>query len=251
MKLKNQVAIITGSSQGIGRGYAHRLAEDGATVIIADLNEEKGKQVQEELEQEGYRAKFIKVDVSDEKNVQEMAEQVEKEFGRVDILVNNAAIFSTIKMKPFEEISLEEWSKVIDVNLTGVFLTCKSVVPVMRKCKYGRIINISSGTVLSGRPNYLHYVSTKSAVIGFTRALAREVGKDNITVNTVSPGPIYTEVERDTVSPEQKELMLRQQCIQREGTPQDVTGIISFLCSEEAGYMSGQMLLVDGGKGMH
>ncbi len=251
MKLANKVAIVTGSSQGIGRGYALRLAQDGAKIVIADVNEEKGVNVQNELRAHGYEAQFIKVDVSDEDSVQRMAEETARVFGRIDILVNNAAIFSTIKMKPFEEISLKEWNLIMNVNLTGVFLCCQAVVPYMRQNKFGRIINISSGTALSGRPNYLHYVTTKSGIIGFSRALAREVGNDSITVNTVAPGPIYTEVERETVSKEQAEAMIKQQCIQRSGTPDDMVGIISFLCSDEAGYISGQMMLVDGGKGMH
>lgn len=251
MKLKDRVAIVTGGSQGIGRGYAFRLAEDGAKVVIADVNEEKGLNVQKELEDRGHQAMFVKVDVANEASVQQMVDKVVDRFGAIDILVNNAAIFSTIKMQPFEEITLDEWNKVINVNLTGVFVCCQKVVPVMRKQNWGRIINVSSGTVLSGRPHYLHYVASKSAIIGFSRALAREVGNHSITVNTIAPGPTYTEVDRETVSPEQKAAMLKQQCIQRPATPEDMVGVVSFLCTEDASFMSGQMLLVDGGKGMH
>jgi 3-oxoacyl-[acyl-carrier protein] reductase len=251
MRLKDRVAIITGASQGIGRGYAFRLAQEGAKIIIADINDEKGQNVEAELKAQGYAAKYIRVDVSNKTSVQQMVATTVETFGTVDILVNNASVFSTIKMKPFEELSLEEWNKVIDVNLTGVFLCSQAVVPVMRKQKSGRIINIASGTVLWGKPYYIHYVSSKAGVAGFTRALAREVGNDNITVNTVAPGPTYTEVERDSVSPAQAEAMLKQQCIQRKATPDDLTGTVAFLCSDDAAFISGQMMLVDGGKGMH
>ena len=251
MRLKEKVVIITGGSQGIGRGYARRLAEEGAKVVIADINDEKGYQVEKELGDKGYTAKYIKVNVADKESVQQMVDTAVKEFGTIDILINNASVFSTIKMKPFEEISLEEWNKVITVNLTGVFLCSQAVVPVMRKQKKGRIINISSGTILAGRPYYIHYVSSKAGVAGFTRALAREVGNDNITVNTVAPGPTYTEIERDSVTPEQAQAMLKQQCIQRPATPDDIAGTIVFLSSDDSSFISGQMILVDGGKGMH
>jgi 3-oxoacyl-[acyl-carrier protein] reductase len=251
MKLKDKVAIITGASQGIGRGYAFRLADDGAKIVIADINEVKGNQVKNELTDLGHEAIFVKVDVSNKESVTTMAETVLKEFGQIDILVNNASIFSTIKMKPFEELSLEEWNLVMNVNVTGMFLCCQAIVPIMKKQKDGRIINISSGTVFSGRPYYIHYVTSKSGVVGFTRALAREVGDHNITVNTIAPGPTYTEVERETVSSEQAEAMLKQQCIKRPATPDDMSGVLSFLCSEDASFISGQLMLVDGGKGMH
>lgn len=251
MRLKDRVAIITGASQGIGKGYALRLAEEGAKVVIADINDEKGQNVETELKEKGYAAKYVRVDVSDKDSVQHMVNATIQEFGTIDILVNNASIFSTIKMKPFEEISLDEWNKVIGVNLTGVFLCSQAVVPVMRKQKKGRIINIASGTILSGRPYYIHYVSSKAGVAGFTRALAREVGNDNITVNTLAPGPTYTEVDRDSVTPQQAEAMLKQQCIQRKATPDDMTGTVVFLSSDDASFISGQMILIDGGKGMH
>lgn len=251
MSLENRVAIVTGGSQGIGRGYVQRLAQDGAKVVIADVNEEKGGIVEKELHDSGHEAMFVQVDVTNPQSVANMVDAVTERYGTIDILVNNAAIFSTIKMKPFEEISLDEWNKVVNVNLTGLFVCSQAVVPVMRKQKWGRIINVSSGTVLSGRPFYIHYVSSKAGVVGFTRALAREVGNDHITVNTIAPGPTYTEVERETVSPEQAQAMLNQQCIKRPATPTDMVGVVSFLCSEDASFISGQMFLVDGGKGMH
>ncbi|MCL6592432.1 MAG: 3-oxoacyl-ACP reductase FabG [Alicyclobacillus sp.] len=251
MNLQGRVAIVTGAAQGIGAAYAKRLAESGAAVVVADWNEEKGMAVTETLRQAGHRADFCHTDVASEESVQALTSYALKQFGQIDLLINNAAIFSTLEMKPFEQISLEEWERVLAVNLTGVFLCCKAVVPAMRQRKYGRIINISSGTVLSGRPYYLHYVATKAGVAGLTRALAREVGKDNITVNTIAPGQTRTEVQRATVTAEQARQTMSQRCIQREQTPEDLVGMVAFLCSDEASFITGQFILIDGGRGMH
>jgi 3-oxoacyl-[acyl-carrier protein] reductase len=246
VKAKDKVAIITGAGQGLGRAYALRLAKEGAKVVVAELNPEKGKAVADEA-----KGLFVRTNVADEASVQAMARQAVDAYGRIDILVNNAAIFSTLKMRPFWEIPLAEWDELMGVNVRGVWLAAKAVVPQMRKQRSGRIVNISSGAVLMGRPNYLHYVASKGAVISMTRAMARELGEFGINVNAITPGAVYTEIPRETVTPEQREAMIRAQSIKRAAAPQDLEGTVVFLCSDDAAFITGQTINVDGGLNFH
>ena len=246
MKAKDKVAIITGAGQGLGRAYALRLAQEGARVVVAELNADKGKAVAQEA-----KGLFVRTNVADEASVQAMARQAVDAYGRIDILVNNAAIFSTLKMRPFWEIALAEWDELMGVNVRGVWLAAKAVVPQMRKQRSGRIVNISSGVVWMGRPNYLHYVASKGAVISMTRAMARELGEFGINVNAITPGAVYTEIPRETVTPEQREAMIRAQSIKRAAAPQDLEGTVVFLCSDDAAFITGQTLNVDGGLNFH
>jgi NAD(P)-dependent dehydrogenase (short-subunit alcohol dehydrogenase family) len=163
------------------------------------------------------------------------------------VLVNNAAIFSTLKMRPFDEIPIDEWQRVIDVNLSGCFFAARAVVGAMREVGWGRIINISSGSVFVGSPNYLHYVASKSALMGMTRAMSRELGADGITVNTVQPGGTFTEIERETVTAEGKEKLIAMQAIHRPEVPTDLAGLVLFLATEAASFITGQAIAVDGG----
>lgn len=247
MRLKDKVAIVTGGGQGIGRAFCLRLSQEGAKVIIADINLTKAKNVEEEVKKEGLEAKAVSVDVSNEQSVFEMVKECFDFYGRIDILINNAAIFSTIKMKKMEDISVEEWDSIMSVNLKGVFLCCKAVVPIMKKQGNGRIINMSSGAVYLGRPNYIHYVTSKAGVLGFSGSLAREVGEYNITVNSITPGPTYTEVPRETVTEEQKQQMLKMQALKRFQIPGDLVGTIVFLCSDDSSFITGQVFNIDGG----
>lgn len=247
VRLKDKVAIVTGAGQGIGRAYALRFVQEGARVVIADIREDNARSVAQEVQDSGGQGLAVQVDVSDPQSVWEMVHQAVERFGRVDVLVNNAAIFSTIKMKPFEEITLNEWERLMSVNLTGSFLCCQAVASHMRECKQGRIINVSSGVVLMGRPWYAHYVASKAGIIGLTRALANELGEDNITVNTITPGPTETEVPRETVSPEQAKAMIEAQAIHRRETPEDLVGVAVFLASEDSEFITGQVINVDGG----
>jgi 3-oxoacyl-[acyl-carrier protein] reductase len=251
MSLKGKVAVITGGGQGLGRSYAFTLAENGAKVAIAEINAEKAEQVVQELREKNYEAIAVKVDVSDEASTQIMTDAVIEKWGKIDILINNAAYFSTIKMKPFEEISVEEWDLAMAVNLRGAFLCCKAVVPHMKKERSGTIVNVTSATVLEGRPNYLHYVSSKAGIIGFTRGLAREIGEFGINVNTLCPGLTLTEVPRTTINETAIQGAISRQSIPRSGQSEDMAGAMLFLVSDQAKFISGQMLNVDGGSSMH
>ena len=205
MRLKDKVAIVTGGARGLGKAYALRLSEEGAKVVIADVLDGTG--VKKEIDKRGGKVLALHTDVSNEKSAEEMARKTIEQFGRIDILVNNAAIFAAIVKKPFYEISAEEWNQVIGVNLKGAFLCCKAVYPQMKKQGKGKIINISSGTFFRGLPLFLHYVTSKGGIIGFTRALAREVGDDGICVNAVAPG--YTLSEALKEKPQDNEEFIR------------------------------------------
>ena len=250
MRLKDKVAIVTGGAQGIGRAYILRLAEEGAKVVIADILD--GAAVVQAVKNKGGEALALRTDVTDEKSTQEMAQKTVDQFGRIDILVNNAAFFSSIVKRPFHQISGEEWDKVIGVNLKGLFLCAKAVYPQMKKQGKGKIINVSSGTFYKGLPYFLHYVTSKGGVVGFTRALAREVGNDGICVNPIAPG--YTETEILKKNPQDPEEVIKAglaaRCLKRIETPEDLTGTIVFLASDDSDFITGQTIVVDGGSAM-
>jgi NAD(P)-dependent dehydrogenase (short-subunit alcohol dehydrogenase family) len=245
--LNGRVAIITGAGQGIGRAFAKAFAAEGAIPIIAERNRERGEAVAAEIAAAGGRARAITTDVADPDSVAAMAKAVEAGFGRIDILINNAAIFSMLEMRPFDQIPLEEWEAVLRVNVTGAFLCARAVVGAMRRAGWGRIINMASGAVTLGRPNYLHYITSKAALDGMTRSLARELGAHGITVNAILPGATFTEIERKTVTPEQKARIIAMQCIPRPEGPEDLIGTALFLASDSASFLTGQALTVDGG----
>jgi NAD(P)-dependent dehydrogenase (short-subunit alcohol dehydrogenase family) len=249
-RLKGRVAIVTGGAQGIGKAIAARLAKDGASVVIADL--QKFDQAAAEIAKASdTRTLGLQADVSSEKDVKRMADETMKTFGRIDILVNNAAVFSSIELRPFENIPVEEWRKVMEVNIMGVWLCCRACVPHMRKGGHGRIVNLASGAPLKGVPLFLHYISSKGAVIAMTRGLAREVGKDGITVNSLAPGFTLSEnVAKHEVHVKQGEITRMTRAIPRDEKPEDLVGTVSFLASDDAAFITGQTLVVDGGSAM-
>jgi 3-oxoacyl-[acyl-carrier protein] reductase len=245
--LKDRVVIITGAGQGIGRVFAKAFAKAGARAIIAEINEAKAAAVAAEVMAAGGEALAVTTDVADEASIREMIGIVEDEYGRIDVLINNAGIFSTLEMRPFDQIPLEEWERVLRVNLTGPFLCARAVLPAMRRAKWGRIVNIGSGAVRLGRPNYLHYIASKAALAGMSLSMARELGADGITVNAILPGATFTEIERKTVTPQQKDRIVAMQCVPRPEVPEDLVGAALFLVSDAAAFVTGQSINLDGG----
>ncbi|XAH22008.1 glucose 1-dehydrogenase [Xylophilus sp. GW821-FHT01B05] len=244
----DRVVLITGGAQGIGREYARQFAAAGAIAVVADLNGEKADTVRREIEEAGGRAMAVQVDVSDEDSVARMMEAIALRHAGVDVLVNNAAIFATLEKRPFDQIPVKEFDLVMRVNVTGKFLCARAVAPLMRKAGWGRIINISSAAVMLGAPNYTHYVASKSAVIGMTNAMARELGSAGITVNCVRPGGVATEVVR-TVDPTQarRAALVGSQCLPRVQMPADMVGVVMFLASPASSFITGQTIACDGG----
>ncbi len=252
MRLKDKVIIVTGGGVGIGRAYSLGLAKEGARVVVADIQVDAAQKAAGEITEAGGEAVSVAVDVTSPEKTREMAEITLKQYGRIDVLVNNAGLYTALKKKPFMEIDPEEWDRVMAVNVKGLFLCAKAVYPAMKKQKKGKIINISSGTVLGGSPYFLHYVSSKAGVIGFTRALAREVGADNICVNAITPGLTISGSNQDGVlTPEQLEDRRRRRSFQRDQYPQDLVGTVIFLSSEDSDFITGQTINVDGGQNMY
>lgn len=252
-RLENRVAIVTGAAHGIGRVYALRLAAEGAKVAIADLDTAGAEAVAKEIAGDGGEALGVYCDVSDEEAVAAMVSATVEAYGKVDILVNNAGMFSVVPMSRvgFEEISRDEWDKMMDVNVAGTWLACKAVVPEMRKNGYGKIVNISSGVVFKGVPLRVHYVASKAAVIGFTRTLAREIGGDNITVNCIAPGGTLSEENPSQEVLEARQKKTGDRAIKRVQVPEDLAGAVAFFASADSDFITGQTLVVDGGSAMH
>jgi NAD(P)-dependent dehydrogenase (short-subunit alcohol dehydrogenase family) len=246
--VEGKVVLITGAGQGIGRELARQFAAAGAIPIVADLNLDNARSVRDEIVSQGGKASAHLVDIADAGSVENLVGAVLAEPGNIDVLINNAAMFASLDKRHFEAIPLDEWDRVMQVNITGPFLCARAVVPAMRKAGWGRIINVSSDAVPKGVKNYLHYVTSKSAIIGMTNAMARELGPDGINVNCIRPGPVATEVER-AVNPtlDLRRMQLSQQCIQRGMVHTDLVGLMIFLATPASSFITGQTIAVDGG----
>ena len=247
--LQNKVVIVTGGAHGIGRAYCLAFARAGSKIIIADFDQVAAAQVAVEARAAGGAALAIAVDVSEEHATKKMAAKALERFGRIDVLINNAAVFSVVPMNrgPIETIDPGEWDRLMAVNLRGLFLCCRAVLPTMRTQKSGKIITIASGTVFAGAPGRIHYVTSKAATIGFTRTLAREVGGDNITVNCLAPGNTLSEENPSEQVVRFRESSVRLRALKRIQLPTDAVGAMLFLASPLSDFITGQTLNVDGG----
>jgi len=246
-QLDGKVAIVTGGAQGIGNAIAHGLAAEGARIVVADL---RGAEEAAAAFTDGLG---LTADVADEAAVQALVDEVVERCGTVDVLVNNAGLYASLEMRPFTEIPLEEWRRVMDVNVASMFLMCRAVVPVMRAAGAGRIVNISSGTPFRGVPFLLHYVTSKGAIVALTRALAKELGKDGVLVNCVAPGFTMSagvEANPDVVE-KLRDVSVAARTIQRDQVPEDVVGAVVYLAGPGSSFVTGQTIVIDGGQYFH
>ena len=249
MRLRDKVVIVTGGAKGIGRVYCQGVAAEGAKVVVADVADPKP--TVKEIEAAGGQALGVECDVAREEDTRRLATETVARFGRIDVLVNNAAIYGTIVRRPFMEIPVEEWDRVMAVNLRGLFLCARAVFPTMKAQGKGKIVNIASSTFFKGVPNYIHYTTSKGGVVGFTRSLARELGEHGIRVNAISPGFTLSGDNETNATEESKQANVQARMLQRAEVPADLVGTLVFLASDDSDFITGQTILVDGGGSVH
>ena len=252
-RLQDRVAIITGGGHGIGKAYAQGMAREGARVLIAELDGKAGDAVASELKTQGHEALAVRTDVVDERSCRAMAQRAVDAWGKIDILVNNAAMFATIPMSrgPFDQISVEEWDRMMAVNLRGTWLASRACIEHMKPRRYGKIINISSGLAFKGSAGRIHYVTSKAGVVGFTRVLAIEVGEHGICVNCIAPGSTLSEENPTDAILRMRSAAKDERALKRVQTPDDLVGTAIFFAAPESDFITGQTLVVDGGAAMH
>jgi 3-oxoacyl-[acyl-carrier protein] reductase len=243
--------IVTGGGKGIGKVYVEEFAKAGARVVAADIDADAAKAVAEALQKSGCEVLGLGVDIASEDATAKMAQATLERFGTIDILINNASLMSVLARRSWLEIPVDEWDRVMAVNLRGMFLSCRAVFPAMKAQARGKIVNISSSRVWEGAPNRLHYTTSKAGVIGFTRALSREVGEYGITVNALTPGMTQSETQIASSSGNYLAARVAGRAIERVQVPADLVGAVMFLASPASDFMTGQTINVDGGKSMH
>jgi 3-oxoacyl-[acyl-carrier protein] reductase len=245
--LDGKVAIVTGGGRGIGSAYCRGLVAEGARVMVADINEGRARQVAGEI-----GCASTRVDVADERSVQAMVDATVQAFGRVDALINNAAIFTELQpRKTFDEIPVEEWDRVMSINVRGCWLCARAVAPLFRQQRSGVIVNISSSTIWSGTEGFAHYVTSKAAVWGMARVMARELGPFGVRVNSITPGLTSSEMVKEVYPAEMLAQRAQVRAFQREEQPEDLVGTVVFLCSDASAFTTGQTFNVDGGAHFH
>src|SRR5881409_2096433 len=249
MRLKDKVVIVTGGARGIGRAYGLAVAAEGAKVVVADVAD--GKPALKEIEGLGAQALVVECDVSREADTLRLATETLAQFGRIDVLVNNAALYGSLKRRPFMEIPIEEWDRVMAVNLRGLFLCARAVFPAMKAQGKGKIVNVASSTFFKGVPDYIHYTTSKGGVVGFTRSLARELGSFGIRVNAIAPCFTLSGDTEKNISEERKQANIDARMLRRAQVPEDLVGTLVYLASDDSDFLSGQTLLVDGGGSVH
>jgi len=245
-RLENKVAIVTGGGRGLGKAYCLRMAEEGAKVVVADILDREAQETVSEIKAKGGTAIAIKADVTSEEDTRRMADKTVQEFGRIDILVNNAGYYYGMSRKPFNEISSEEWDKMMGVSAKGTWICCKAVFPQMKKQGKGKIINVSSEAVFAPTKGLIHYTAAKAAVIGITRVLAGELGQYGICANVIVPGVIDTPATRSYINMEKMDASSVP--MGRFGRPEDVVGSVIFFASDDSDFVSGQSLLINGAR---
>ena len=253
MRLKDKVTIITGAAHGIGKAYARRFADEGAHVVIADIDAAGSEAVANAILEAGGSAWARSTDVRSLADLQGLMQETVKKFGCVDVLLNNAAIYVTENLwkGAVEDLEIDEWDRVIEVNLKGVFLCSKAVIPIMKEQRSGKIINIASGTFFSGSGNMPHYTSAKGGVVALTRVMARQLGQYGINVNCMTPGSTMSEenISQDVLK--RREGSIDKRAFRRVETPADIVGTALFLASSDSDFITGQLLVVEGGGVMH